>query len=298
MWCSAKTRHPDTGEWHAAHAAQVLCPADRAVLVEDTAALPAAYERLATMAVDPVKTGLAIRVPPGSRVLTNPEADALMRTLADTVAAWAARIRDVPQLQLSRPDCPHGSQEQVDADCSVLAGFPDPLLALAPRDTARTWTWAPGQLMPDWLEEEIGHLDAIRGGDGWVRTFTSLDGEDAALELFDLHRRAVRLLGETPAPPQLLDGIPCRTCEAMSSLALAELPVTDPDPDKPGPPYSRCIECRAELTRREHDEWVVMYVAWTRGAGILTCRRCDLNMHGDCCWPSCDCKKAGHRAAA
>lgn len=298
IWCSAQIRDPDTGDWHPAPAGQVLCPADRTALTSQTAELPGCYTRLAAMTSSPVKTGPAVRVPPGSRVLANPEADALMRIIADTTAAWAVRIRNIPQLQLTRHGHPHGSPAQVTADCQVITAHPDPLLALPPAETARTWTWTPGLPMPPDMDEEIGDLDAIAGGDGWIRAFTRLAGEDAALELFDLRRRAIRLLGETPAPPVLLDGIPCRTCEAMPALALAELPVGTPGPDTPEPAYSRCLECRAELTRKEHDDWVAMYGAWARGAGIITCRRCDLGHHRDCCWNSCGCKTAGHPAAA
>jgi hypothetical protein len=295
--CSASTRDAE-GAWHPAPANQPLCPADRTVLIQRIEALPGCYERLSRVAAEPVRRGRAVRVAPGSRVLANPEADALMRTVADILGGWAARVRSVPQLSLARHGFTHGSPGQVTADSATLAAHPDPLLALPAGDMARIWTWPPGSAMPGWLEEEIGALDAVAGGDGWVRAFTALDGEDAALELFDLHRRCVRLLGETPAPPELLDGVPCRSCEAMSSLEV--LPQLPPDREKEEPAFSRCSipGCRDEMTRREYDDWVKRYGSWTRGAGVLTCRRCELGRCSDCVFVACQCKASGHRKAA
>lgn len=299
MRCSAKTRDPETGEWLPAAANQPLCPADRTVLVTYLGELPGCYERLADLAAEPLRrAGRAVRVPPGSRVLASPEADALMRETADVLGGWAARVRAVPQLSLARHGYAHGSQGQVAADCSVLAAHPDPLLALAPAEMARTWTWPPGSPAPGWLEEEIGGLDAVVGGDGWVKAFTRLDGEDAALEILGLRHRAVRMLGETPAPPELLDGIPCRACEAMSSLEV--LPQEPPDPARREPAFCRCSVpgCRDEMTRTQYDAWVGQYNAWVRGAGVLTCRRCELGDHENCQWDSCGCRANGHRKGA
>lgn len=296
--CSAKTRDQESGEWLPAPANQPLCPADRDVLITHLGEIPACYERLGRLSLEPVKAGRAVRVAPGSRVLANPEADALMREAAVILGGWAARVRAVPQLSLARHGHPPGSQEQVKADCKTLADFPDPLLALPPGPMTRTWNWRPGSAMPGDLEKVIADLEIVRAGDGWAVALTCLDGEDAALEILDLRSRAVRLLGETPAPPDLLDGIPCRACEAMSSLE--RVPVPPPDPEKPEPPYSRCTVpgCRDEMTRREYGAWVKQYEAWTRGAGVLTCRRCDLGAHEECQWRHCSCATGGHLAAA
>jgi hypothetical protein len=292
-WCSASTRGDD-GTWLPAAAAQPLCPADRTVMVQHLEQLPACYARLGQRLGDPVKAGRAVWVPPGSRVPVSPAVDALMRTTAAVAGGWAARLR--ADQRLARPRRRLGSPAQVTADCATLAAHPDALLTLPAASMTRTWTWPPGDAMPDWLAEQIGGLDAVRGGDGWVAAYTSLSGEDAGLELLDLHRLAVRLLGETPARPELLDGIPCRSCEAMSSLALLEQP--PPDPEKPPPPFARCTVCRDEMTRAEYDAWAVMYAAWTKGAGILTCRRCELRLCGTCCWAGCTCCGAARRAAA
>lgn len=294
--CSAKTRDPESGEWLPAPANQPLCPSDRTVLITTLGELPACYERLGDLSASPVRRNRPVRVAPGSRVLVNPEADALMREAAPVLAGWAARVRGVPGLSLAGHSHVPGSLEAVTADCGVLARHPDPLLALPPANMARIWTWPPGSPAPGWLEDEIGGLDAAYGGDGWVKAFTQLGGEDAALEILDLRARMARMLGETPAPPERRDGVACRECETMSSLEV--LPASHPDPEKPEPPFSRCTVCRDEMTRTEYDGWVRMYEAWTRGAGVLKCRRCELKDCGNCQWVACACRTSGHRIAA
>lgn len=146
--CAGRRTDIKTREQVPARAALHLCPACRLVLVQCTETLPASCERLAAMSASPVKAGRAIRVPPGSRVLANPEADALMREIAAVTGGWAARVRAIPQLSLSRHGHPHGSQEQVRDDCKVLTLQPDPLIALPVGPMARTWTYLPGGRSP------------------------------------------------------------------------------------------------------------------------------------------------------
>jgi hypothetical protein len=294
-WCSSQTRDDD-GTWHPASGPRAFCLADEAKILADARALPDAYRRLAARIGDPVRSGRAVRVPPGSRVLVNGDYDALLRLMAAILGGWAARVRAVPGLQLVPGRYPHGTSEAVGADCGVLVTHPVPLLALADGWMSRTWTWRAGSPMPAELEAEIADLEIIFIGDGWVSAQTRLGGTAAGLDILDLHRSASRLLGETPAPPEILEGVPCRSCEEMSSLARLEQP--PPDPEKPEPPFCACLSasCKAVMTRTEYDAWTAMYVAWTRGSGVLTCRRCDRGDCGNCCWPSCSCKLAGHRA--
>ncbi len=289
--CSAKTRDED-GNWHPARTYSPFCPADTTRITQDAEALPEAYERLAARIGDPARTGRAVRVPPGSRVLVNPEIDALLRLIAGFTGGWAARTRAIPGLSLARSAHAHGTAGRVADDCGVLARHTVPLLALPSGPMARTWTWPAGSPMPPELEAEIGGLEICHIGDGWVTALTGLSGEAAGLDVLDLHSRAARLLGETPAPPEYLDGIPCRSCEAMSALTLTEQP--PPDPEKPPPPWCRCVGCRDEMTRKELGEWVAMYAAWVKGAGILTCRRCDLGLCDGCQWKGCGCAAGGH----
>src|SRR3984957_8347852 len=222
------------------------------------------------------------------------------RLIAGITGGWAARVRVIPGLQLSRHGHPHGSAEAVAGDCADLSTKNSvPLLALAPGWMARAWTWRAGDPMPPELEAEIADLEILHIGDGWVRAMARLSGETAGHDILELHRKAVRLLGETPAPPDVLDGIPCRNCEAGSSLAVLEQP--PPDPETPAPPWARCLECRDEMTRKEYEKWTDQYAGWTHGSGILTCRRCDLGLCAEpdyrCSWKSCTCRAPGHRAA-
>jgi hypothetical protein len=151
--------------------------------------------------------------------------------------------------------------------------------------------------MPADIEAEIGHLEVIHAGigEGWVTVIEDHGGATAGLDIIGFARRAVRLLGETPALPDLLEGVPCKACEAMSALARAEQ--QQPDPEKPAPAYSRCTRCRDEMTRKEYGAWVAMYDAYARGSGILICRRCELEKCRDCCWAACSCRGPGHAAA-
>lgn len=295
--CTARTRDAE-GEWHPAAATQHLCPADQDVMTGYLGELPGMYERLAGMSVNPVRRARPVRVPPGSRVLASPESDALMRVIAPTIGGWAARVRAVPQLSLTTPAHPHGTIGRVAADCATLAAHPGPLLALPHGPMTRIWTWPPGEAMPAWLDGEIGGLEAVHGGDGWVKAWTSLNGRDAALDIIDLHHAAVRLLQEAPAPRDLLDGIPCRKCEAMSSLEV--LPSPPPDPKKPEQDFCQCSVpgCHDRMTRGEYDDWVRQYDAYARGAGIQSCRRCARGDCDRCQWRACQCAASGHQAAS
>jgi hypothetical protein len=86
----------------------------------------------------------------------------------------------------------------------------------------------------------------------------------------------------------------------MSSLAVLEQP--PPEPEKPAPPWCRCLECRDEMTRAELVAWADMYAAWVKGSGILTCRRCELKLCAghpqECTWNECTCRAEGHRRSA
>lgn len=298
--CAGRRTDLETREQVPARAALHLCPACRLVLEQCLEALPACYARLATLSADPVKAGRAVRVPPGSRVLANPEADALMRETASVTGGWAARVRAVPGLQLSRHGYPHGSQDQVTADCRTLALQRDPLLALPVAPMSRTWTWPAGNPMPADLETEIGTLERLRGGDGWVTALTALHGGDGGCEIIDLRHRATRLLRENPAAPEFLDGIPCRSCDAYA-LVRASLPAGPEDPRNP-PPFSECSACRDRMTREEYDDWVKLNGAHARhDASPVTCRRCRNGDCHECAWSPCACTAGPHprrRAAA
>ena len=133
-----------------------------------------------------------------------------------------------------------------------------------------------------------GH-EIVRSGDGWVTVMGWVDGAVAGNEILDLHWRARRHLGETKAPPDALDGIPCRSCDAFT-LVRAEPPS---DPSLPAN-ESHCHACKDEMSRDELDQWVDLWTAWSRGAGIAVCRRCSLGKCPDCCWDRCTCENGTH----
>jgi hypothetical protein len=406
QWCSAQARD-DEGNWHPAPATQHVCPADQDVMAGYLAEIPPMYERLGERLTDPVRRSRPVRVSPGSRVLVSGEADELMHDIADWLAAWAIRVRAVPQLRLSRPAARYGTLERVTADCKVLADFPGPMLALELRDALRTWTFHPPRLaapgeppgvhemalraaglpsrrlagarphavacrrcglrvlpspsgrywwpaqcthaapllpagerddetgqderllcpacgvrvpagwqapppcrheapgpplryspIPAEVEDETGDLEVVRAGDGWVQCLTPLGGKEAALDVFELRDRAYRMLRESPAPRDLLDGIPCPrpSCQAMPALEV--LPAPPPDPEREeregAPDFCRCTACGERMTRAQYDQHVKRYDAWAAGAGILSCRRCERGDHGECCWRACKCTGGEH----
>lgn len=148
--------------------------------------------------------------------------------------------------------------------------------------------------------EDIGDGEIVAIGDGWVKVMRHLGAVHAGAEVLALDWHARRVTGMVPAHAETLDGVPCRSCEAMSSLTRVEQP--PPDPARPPPPVVRCPDCGDEMTRAELAAWAAQYAAWVKGAGILTCRRCDmqpgLDVHPECCWASCTCCGGKGRAAA
>jgi hypothetical protein len=148
-------------------------------------------------------------------------------------------------------------------------------------------------------EEDISDLEIVSIGDDWVKVMVHRNALHAGAEILGLDWHARRVTGQVPARPETLDGIPCRSCEAMSLTRTEQPP---PDPRLPPPPVARCAECGDEMTRAEFTAWCVMYAAWVKGSGILTCRRCDLGAERgrahECCWGSCTCCGGKRRRAA
>ncbi len=269
---------------------RAFCDPCRSRIIACLEELPVAWIKLAVRIGDPVRAGKAVRVPPGSRVPLNPEIDALMRTMAAILGGWAARVRSVPGLQLADPDWPPDSAEAVKNACiDVMATHATPLLALQTGWTTRTYA----RPLDPAAEELIADEEIVRIGEHYVTVLTLRSGAHAGNEILDLHWRARKLLGETKPPPESFDGIPCRSCEAMT-LERAEPPS---DPALPAM-HSRCPECRDEMDRDTFAQWADTYAQWARGAGIRECRRCALGNHGYCCWDQCTCAAAGHRDAA
>jgi hypothetical protein len=289
--CEAKTRDTE-GIWHPAKTYQPFCIACTSRVSTCAAEFPSLYGLLATGGA--ARQGRRVHTPPGPRIHVNVTVDALLRESSAVLGGWAARVRAVPGLSLAHSGHPHGSAERVHDDCKVLALHPAPLLALPKGPTVRSYPWP----LEEQEEARLGTCEIVRIGADWVHVIEPLEGMAAGLEILALHYRARRLAGQVPAPPDLLDGVPCRSCEAMSSLEV--IPAPPPDPEKPPPAFCRCSMsgCGDEMSRREYDDWVKRYESWTRGAGVLTCRRCQLGNCPECVFISCQCRSAGHRKAA
>jgi hypothetical protein len=147
--------------------------------------------------------------------------------------------------------------------------------------------------VPDDVEDEIGEEEIVRIGDGWVKVMSQRDGTDAGLEILDLHYQARRLLGETPARPEPLDGVECWNCGEIK-LVMAEPPS---DPAQEGD-YSRCEGCGHRMSRKEFSEWVNLNAAHARALQNKACRRCQKGDHSGCVWAKCSCALSGHLTAA
>lgn len=291
-FCASSTRDAD-GNWHPLMINSAFCPADESAITNALPDLPRSYALLALRIGDPVRSGRALgRRPPGSRVLVNAEADALLRTSSAVLMGWAARVRHVPGLRLSPNRHLPGKPEGVRDNCGVLARHVTQMLALPPGPTFRTWTWPPDGHMPADLEAELADLEIVHAGDGWATCVTDLSGTEAGLDVLDLAARFRRILGESPARPEPLEGVPCRSCE---EIALVEAdPPHDPALEKE---KSRCTSCGDRMTAEEYASWTARYKSYVEGAGVLTCRMCELGRCRECRFLACGCAAHGHQAA-
>jgi len=86
---------------------------------------------------------------------------------------------------------------------------------------------------------------------GYAEVRLPLDGACAGQEILRLHHTARALLGETLPPPERLDGIPCRRCDALGLEAAPE------------PEYkSVCTNCGDILTPDEYRTHTIRYSKW------------------------------------
>lgn len=252
--------------------------------------LVSAYGRLAEHLIDPTRGGgQVIRVPFGPRIPLSADADALMRRMGDVLGSWHERVAMVARL--TAPDTEASRThpaETVDAAVPVLSEHLSVLLALAPEPMTRVMSPREAE---EWADDPGAFTVVRSGGEAWVTR--PMAGADAGNEVLDLHYRARRILGETKAPAEAFDGVPCRECESLA-LERAEPPS---DPELPAM-KSRCATCSDEMTAEEFKDWASRYKKWAESAAIPACRRCQRGNHEQCQWQGCGCRGSGHAVAA
>lgn len=288
-FCQAAIRGDD-GTWHGARTFQPYCHACRSRIAACLEELPAAYDRLAAVIGERPRTGRAVRVPPGSRVLLRLEVDAIQRLMGWVLGSWHERIALLDHLVI--PDMGEAAQHSrsaVGRAVEVLCpDRVDALLALAPEPMGRVMH--DPREAEEWLAVIDPEEDGRVGTSGEAFMTPRLSGLHAGREILELHYRARRILGEVRARPESFDGIPCRECEEMA-LERAE-PPSDPSEEAK---HSRCAACRHEMTREEFAGWAAMYASWAQGVPGLSCRRCQSGRCGECAWKACACRDAEHQ---
>ena len=145
--------------------------------------------------------------------------------------------------------------------------------------------------IPADLANFLAGEEIVRVGVDFITVTIRLGAADAGNEIIDLHYRSRKILGETRAPAETFDGVPCRNCEDMA-LERAEPPS---DPKTPAM-KSRCASCGDMMDVDEFTEWAARYAKWAGSAGLPACRRCQRGRHDQCAWQACPCRAAGHPA--
>ena len=305
-WCASPRLIPATGGGFTRAAGltwRAFCDPDRdriaAALGDHATAgdLPAAWERLAAELGEPARTADPVRVPFGPTVPLRGDVDALMRETAVILCGWEARVRAVARLTPRDPSLPLVCLASVTRAAATCGIHTDALLALPPGWMTRVIPLRPGRhgreagIGEDTLAA-YGECDVVRVGVDSVTVILPLSGADAGNEILDLAARARRILGELRPRPEILDGVPCRSCGDMA-LERAEPPS---DPSRPAM-HSRCASCSALMELEEYRAWAAWYARWAESGGPPACRRCLRERHSECAWDACGCKAAGHQVA-
>ena len=234
---------------------RAFCEPCRARISSCLMELPSAWSRLAAALGDPPKLGKAIRVPPGPRIPLRPDVDALMREMALILGSWWERVADIARL--SPPDVERLRRDGyrlVTGATAVLSAHLEALLALPEGPVSRV-------LAPAAAKDRMPGEDGTVRPDGMAHMLPGLSGKDAGMEILDLHYRARKILGETRAPAETFDGVPCRGCESMT-LERAEPPS---DPSRPAM-HSWCPRCGDAMDDATFAAWARTY-AFVGGRG-------------------------------
>jgi hypothetical protein len=305
-WCTDYRIIPgaDGAQRRPALTYQAFCQPDTALIatyLSPDAGLPAAYRRLAADIGNPARRREMVRVPFGPRMPLSEYYDLLMRRTAEVLGSYEERVRTAANLVpadtrrsslralWSGEAAVAGSAQILSAHLSALLALPaGPVIRHIPAAEVKAAT-DPRRAMPlaPWWQGAVVCSSAY----GTAAILAMMDGAGAGIEILDLHRRCLAALGEIAANPELLDGIPCRSCGVMG-LERAE-PPADPETEAD---YSRCPDpaCGDRMKLATYRAWVKRYEAWARSLEPLTCQRCANGDCGECIYPGCQCATEGH----
>jgi hypothetical protein len=251
-WCARaerSLREDGTTSRTPARSYQPFCHADRAIIGECIAGLPALYGRLAGAIGDFMTAEVLIRAPFDSSVLMRVDIDGLMRHLIDVACSWHERVASIAGGGLSVPDTQQTRRMELGARagvllppaCEVLTAHLDALLGLQPGEMMRpqvSWLWG---VIPD----------AVVRGAWRDSVLVVLDGRNAGTELLRLDYLGRAALLETEPGPERLLGVPCRGCDRRT-LRRAAPPQHEGDTEW----YSECASCRDLMDCGEYAAWV------------------------------------------
>jgi hypothetical protein len=308
---------------------RAYCDRDRGVILSKLGDLPGGYDRLGEEMEELRAAGSALRMPFGPKLPLHEGMDALRSEMARTLVAWHARVAGLARLSMpdaealfSRPRTALArsvavlcAETHIDTLLGLqpgwmtryvpvaLRGLPevsrDPIARPRHRVAAADWrpdeTVAAGRRfapLPPEVAQDYADCEIVSVGPGSIKLLVLLDGADAGLDIFSLHRRCQRLLGEVAGQAEILEGVPCRECEDFA-LERAE-PPSDPAREAM---YSVCWSCRHHMDLDTYRAWAAWYSRWADGAR-LECRRCHLGMHETCEYGRCQCEACAKIPAA
>jgi hypothetical protein len=179
--------------------------------------------------------------------------DELIRDMLLILCSWEEQLRSAAQLTpLDTAMSRHRRDEvALPAAVALLTAHFDRLLVLPPAPMRRIRSMRSAAELPE------GTLGLVHPAGGYAEVILDLSGADAGLELISLHYRCRSALRQTSAPPEKLDGIPCRRCD-MLSLERAAPPRAPDAPEY----WSECAQCGQLMSREEYVNWVKLYAAW------------------------------------
>jgi hypothetical protein len=235
-----------------------FCRRDAGAVSRALAAMPERYVSLHMI------LGQKTRIPDdrvsGSRTAPVPlrlDVDELIRDMVMILCSWEERAADAGRLTRPATWMSRYRRDQVSIPAAVAVLEPrleevllfrsQPMIRVIPIGTRKSDAAAAASMearkMTGWAHRSAGYAEI----------FEFLDGAAAGLEFLQLDYRARRTLGQTQPPPEMLDGIPCRECDALALEAAPE------------PEYKACCQvCGWLPSEEEYLAHVRRYGYWVR----------------------------------